>query len=606
MLCRWENIERGEFRIVNSGMVAKLWATVKGNKTMNYEKFSRAMRYNHFKKEEKNHTIIFLSRYYYRNKIFAIVENKRLVYKFGVNASGWKPSNGCDDVNESNKSVCRKETRRRRCFQCLCIFPSVEIHKQHAEECSILLDIVEVNEKKDLQIINLDLQKIDSEDKDIKETDSDERAMEDENSENKDIEDREKEALETLMSLGQSTDVSSSTTLSNTISPAAVSTEITVSSTSSTSSTAEASVNQSSVVSTKQTLNVADKIQFMKTANEKSKTQTILQKRDSEPVGQSVQKQSEVDDDDDEIEILHEVIPGASQMKDKTPRLSQSIEEVVETVMNNQSEQANRIIQNLPSSPSIVINNKFINLITTSEEGKTKATEVRVNSKYQDLFTARGQQQQQQQQSTPVVIEAKKMLRLNQKLSNMIGGKKPQECSNIIEPSPGAESTLPETIDLEEPPCKIMKPNSSVPSITISQKYSTLSTTPTLANLLKTSSSDHKSSSPITTLKRRFPDSPTAAGPSNQASTVKTGELRAEQIPDLWKFMRSLLHNPNYNPKLLSWEDVEAGVFRIRDLRDFYIKWTELKGSQINYESLVKTIRLYDDLNILHNVEGQR
>ena len=210
MLCRWENIERGEFRIVNSSMVAKLWATVKGNKTMNYEKFSRAMRYNHFKKEEKNHTIIFLSRYYYRNKIFAIVENKRLVYKFGVNASGWKPSNGCDDVNESNKSVCRKETRRRRCFQCLCIFPSVEIQKKHAEECSILLDIVEVDEKKDLQIINLDLQRIDSEDKDIKETHSDDRVMEDENSENKDIEDREKEALETLMSLGQSTDVSSS------------------------------------------------------------------------------------------------------------------------------------------------------------------------------------------------------------------------------------------------------------------------------------------------------------------------------------------------------------------------------------------------------------
>jgi hypothetical protein len=41
---RWEVEEEGEFRIVDSSMVARLWATVKGNKKMNYEKLSRAMR----------------------------------------------------------------------------------------------------------------------------------------------------------------------------------------------------------------------------------------------------------------------------------------------------------------------------------------------------------------------------------------------------------------------------------------------------------------------------------------------------------------------------------------------------------------------------------
>lgn len=41
---RWELEDEGEFRIVDSSMVAMLWATVKGNEKMNYEKLSRAMR----------------------------------------------------------------------------------------------------------------------------------------------------------------------------------------------------------------------------------------------------------------------------------------------------------------------------------------------------------------------------------------------------------------------------------------------------------------------------------------------------------------------------------------------------------------------------------
>lgn len=41
---RWEVEDEGEFRIVDSSKVAGLWATVKGNRKMNYEKLSRAMR----------------------------------------------------------------------------------------------------------------------------------------------------------------------------------------------------------------------------------------------------------------------------------------------------------------------------------------------------------------------------------------------------------------------------------------------------------------------------------------------------------------------------------------------------------------------------------
>lgn len=40
----WDNYEEGKFRFVESDKVAKLWGSIKGNASMNYEKFSRAMR----------------------------------------------------------------------------------------------------------------------------------------------------------------------------------------------------------------------------------------------------------------------------------------------------------------------------------------------------------------------------------------------------------------------------------------------------------------------------------------------------------------------------------------------------------------------------------
>merc|ERR1719229_547335 len=58
---------------------------VKGNTKMNYEKLSRAIRY------------------YYKCKIFAIVEGKRLVYKFGSRATGWKPRPGQDSSSAGER-----------------------------------------------------------------------------------------------------------------------------------------------------------------------------------------------------------------------------------------------------------------------------------------------------------------------------------------------------------------------------------------------------------------------------------------------------------------------------------------------------------------------
>ncbi|XP_018579452.1 ETS-related transcription factor Elf-3 [Anoplophora glabripennis] len=73
-LIKWENYEEGTFKFVKSDTVARLWGSRNHNKTMNYEKFTRAMRYH------------------YKNKVLLPVPGKRLVYKFGPHAKGWQSS----------------------------------------------------------------------------------------------------------------------------------------------------------------------------------------------------------------------------------------------------------------------------------------------------------------------------------------------------------------------------------------------------------------------------------------------------------------------------------------------------------------------------------
>ncbi|GFG36446.1 hypothetical protein Cfor_11880, partial [Coptotermes formosanus] len=76
LIC-WENHDEGVFRFVRSEKVAKLWGTLKENPKMTYEKLSRAMRN------------------YYATRILDPVPKtgrypKKLVYKFGPAALGWR------------------------------------------------------------------------------------------------------------------------------------------------------------------------------------------------------------------------------------------------------------------------------------------------------------------------------------------------------------------------------------------------------------------------------------------------------------------------------------------------------------------------------------
>lgn len=71
-LMKWEDRHDGVFKFLKSEAVAQLWGQKKKNTSMTYEKLSRAMRY------------------YYKREILERVDGRRLVYKFGKNASGWK------------------------------------------------------------------------------------------------------------------------------------------------------------------------------------------------------------------------------------------------------------------------------------------------------------------------------------------------------------------------------------------------------------------------------------------------------------------------------------------------------------------------------------
>ncbi|XP_046553736.1 DNA-binding protein D-ETS-3-like isoform X3 [Haliotis rubra] len=67
----WVNRQEGIFRLIDPPRLAELWGHVKGNKSMNYEKLSRGLRY------------------YYTHNVLEHVPGK-LVYKFGPGAQVWQ------------------------------------------------------------------------------------------------------------------------------------------------------------------------------------------------------------------------------------------------------------------------------------------------------------------------------------------------------------------------------------------------------------------------------------------------------------------------------------------------------------------------------------
>ena len=258
----------------------------------------------------------------------------------------------------------------------------------------------------------------------------------------------------------------------------------------------------------------------------------------------------------------------------------------------------------------------------------------------------------------PDCDSSQKTIRLNPKYTNLVGGQKPEDCGNIADTGSGASY---------EPPEKIVRSSntSSGPRlITINPKYgeripvisntprpsslSPPSSSPSLTSLLRTESASQRtvtshrvtlpqmpalatsnacsspSSSSILSDMLASPSKKVYVAPAYQSSQISSlasslpsnqlkrkhesfyREMRNEPLPGLLKFFVAVLHNPNFNPKLIAWEQLDTGAFRIRYLKDLFVLWSKMRGTIINYDLFSKTVRLYDESGYLHPVEGMR
>ncbi|KAF6216472.1 hypothetical protein GE061_000814 [Apolygus lucorum] len=90
-IIKWDNHDEGLFRFVQSNEVARIWGERKGNKDMTYEKLSRAMRY------------------YYKSKVLQAVVGRRLVYRFGPNATDWRVSDPNFERKKKSETMMRQD-----------------------------------------------------------------------------------------------------------------------------------------------------------------------------------------------------------------------------------------------------------------------------------------------------------------------------------------------------------------------------------------------------------------------------------------------------------------------------------------------------------------
>jgi len=864
---RWENVEEGEFRIVDSVVVAQLWATVRGNKRMNYEKLSRAMRY------------------YYKYKIFQIVPSKRLVYKFGSRATGWKPRTSQTDENPDEDDPVLAGRVNLRCSKCLCVLESGAASQDHLQTCTHRIVLSEDESKKDgdklrSHILSRPIPETDNSkplrqklreikskplltnereiltpprnsDGDKKETNSQSPEQEiTEQSEESLISSlqtktsSEQLALECLMSLGEertSEPVRLSVTEPSFIpltvteinkqpnemlpcppnhaypeAEAHVSLHIPEENASDSIARSyivipnfQAALKKQETINTPKAMsNITDKISFLKSAAEKSKTQTILQKR-----GHGITLNTSINDDsDDEIEIVKIIKTPAeervnpfltsqpagtsrnikinekyiqrtlsasnllesNQIQTKedslTPSTSrQNIEQLLsrENISIAEETLGNllpcNVLQQSNSPRKIVINEKYLNMfkqggsvmdqnistvqavdnLNAFENRKDSNRIIKVNEKYlqflpnqsalnplshssqissnmQDLEEIQALNMQEQSEDIEMVeivgqssterhnnipqligLEIpERTIKMNPKYSNFIAGRTPEECGNIAgndqeaSTSSGtskANENLPRIKINDKYASYVSKSNGDIQTITINsayqstsnitidtndqiamEKYQQISNGPpnktansasTLTSKLRnTKISDIRAqkaeesqnlpldlSSPLTLHSKRImqesnevndtkrpkiddslrrnsdtvfspttvdtnPTNPFARRHSdNYAETNLVPMIFSpkplidnEPLPGLWKFLRSLLHNPKYNPKMVTWEILDDGMFRIHSLHDLYLLWKSIRQTPINYELLTKTLKLYDQRNILHSVSKHR
>jgi len=74
-----------------------------------------------------------------------------------------------------------------------------------------------------------------------------------------------------------------------------------------------------------------------------------------------------------------------------------------------------------------------------------------------------------------------------------------------------------------------------------------------------------------------------------------------QEMEELWTFCRALLHNPEYNPRIICWETIEDGEFRIINQEEFLKLFEELRKTKLLKDGLKKRVRACDEAGTMHS-----
>jgi len=67
-------------------------------------------------------------------------------------------------------------------------------------------------------------------------------------------------------------------------------------------------------------------------------------------------------------------------------------------------------------------------------------------------------------------------------------------------------------------------------------------------------------------------------------------------LPPLYVFIRNLLHNPSYNPSVITWVDESIGCFKVTSTTEFAKIWGRMKSNrseEMNYEKMSRAMRYH-------------
>merc|ERR1719432_671446 len=74
-----------------------------------------------------------------------------------------------------------------------------------------------------------------------------------------------------------------------------------------------------------------------------------------------------------------------------------------------------------------------------------------------------------------------------------------------------------------------------------------------------------------------------------------------EEMEELWTFCRAALHNPEYNPKVICWESIADGEFRIVAQEEFLNAFLEVRGTRLVRDGLKKRVKACDEAEVMHS-----